>query len=154
MSWLKDNDPIPGDCRSCDAIEQVIVPRARDLGGFEVRRALPSAQRQMIGPFIFSIRWARRNFYPGKGSTSDPTPHRACDRHLSFRRRDDASGQPRVVACDPSWRSQPDDCGARHRAFRANGSRHANVRSGYVWNSSMDGSSEISRGERSGLCAS
>ena len=53
MSWLTDNDPIPGDCRSCDAIEQIIVPRARDLGGFSVRRALPSAQRQMIGPFMF-----------------------------------------------------------------------------------------------------
>ena len=39
--------------RSCDAIEHVIVPRARDLGGFEVRRALPSAQPQMVGPFIF-----------------------------------------------------------------------------------------------------
>ena len=35
------------------AIETVIVPRARDLGGFEVRRALPSRTRQMVGPFIF-----------------------------------------------------------------------------------------------------
>jgi redox-sensitive bicupin YhaK (pirin superfamily) len=36
-----------------DSIEAVIVPRARDLGGFEVRRALPSRTRQMVGPFIF-----------------------------------------------------------------------------------------------------
>ena len=36
--------PIPGDRFSCDAIEHVIVPRARDLGGFEVRRALPAAE--------------------------------------------------------------------------------------------------------------
>ena len=36
------------------ALETVIVPRTRDLGdGFEVRRALPSAQRRMVGPFVF-----------------------------------------------------------------------------------------------------
>jgi hypothetical protein len=35
---------------TCDAIEMVIVPRERDLGGFSVRRALPSKQRQMVGP--------------------------------------------------------------------------------------------------------
>jgi redox-sensitive bicupin YhaK (pirin superfamily) len=37
-----------------DSIETVIVPRARDLGGFEIRRALPFQTRQMVGPFIFS----------------------------------------------------------------------------------------------------
>ena len=41
------------DTYNNDLIETVIVPRARDLGGFEVRRALPSAQRQMVGPFVF-----------------------------------------------------------------------------------------------------
>jgi redox-sensitive bicupin YhaK (pirin superfamily) len=35
------------------AIDLVIVPPTRDLGGFQVRRALPSRQRQMVGPFIF-----------------------------------------------------------------------------------------------------
>ncbi len=35
-------------------LEQVILPSVRDLGGgFEVRRALPSPQRQLVGPFIF-----------------------------------------------------------------------------------------------------
>ena len=35
-------------------LETVIVPRTSDLGdGFEVRRALPSRQRRMVGPFIF-----------------------------------------------------------------------------------------------------
>ncbi len=33
--------------------ELVILPRAHDVGGFEVRRALPATERQMIGPFIF-----------------------------------------------------------------------------------------------------
>ena len=36
-----------------EAIETLIVPRARDIGGFEVRRALPAPKRQMVGPFIF-----------------------------------------------------------------------------------------------------
>ena len=41
MSWQPCDDPKQDDPRSCDAIETVIVPRAKDLGGFEVRRALP-----------------------------------------------------------------------------------------------------------------
>jgi len=36
-----------------DAIETIIVPRARDIGDFEVRRALPSTERKMVGPFVF-----------------------------------------------------------------------------------------------------
>jgi hypothetical protein len=43
MSWQPADDPKPGDAYACGAIETVIMPRARDLGGFEVRRALPSA---------------------------------------------------------------------------------------------------------------
>src|SRR3712207_8086199 len=31
-------------------VETVLVPRAHDLGGFEVRRALPARERQMVGP--------------------------------------------------------------------------------------------------------
>jgi redox-sensitive bicupin YhaK (pirin superfamily) len=53
MSHDAHEDPTPGNAYSCDAIETVIVPRARDLGGFSVRRALPSARKQMVGPFIF-----------------------------------------------------------------------------------------------------
>jgi redox-sensitive bicupin YhaK (pirin superfamily) len=45
-------EPALGDRRSAALIEDIIVPRLRDLGGFSVRRALPSAQRQMVGPFI------------------------------------------------------------------------------------------------------
>jgi len=41
-----------GDARAADLIETVIVPRARDLGGFTVGRVFPSEERQMVGPFI------------------------------------------------------------------------------------------------------
>lgn len=75
MSWLIDNDPIPGDAKSCAAIEDVIVPRARDLGGFEVRRALPSARRQMVGPFIFFDQMGPAQFLSGQGMDVRPHPH-------------------------------------------------------------------------------
>ncbi len=42
MSWNPALDPSIPTGDAVDAIETVIVPRARDLGGFEVRRALPS----------------------------------------------------------------------------------------------------------------
>ena len=58
-----------------DSIETVIVPRARDLGGFEVRRALPSAQRQMVGPFIFFDQMGPAEFLTGQGIDVRPHPH-------------------------------------------------------------------------------
>jgi redox-sensitive bicupin YhaK (pirin superfamily) len=75
MSWLPDQDPSPGDARSCDAIETIIVPRARDIGGFEVRRALPSAKRQMVGPFIFFDQMGPAEFLVGGGIDVRPHPH-------------------------------------------------------------------------------
>jgi redox-sensitive bicupin YhaK (pirin superfamily) len=75
MSWQPDNDPVPGNPRSCDAIEQVIVPRARDLGGFSVRRALPAAGKQMVGPFIFFDQMGPAEFLIGSGIDVRPHPH-------------------------------------------------------------------------------
>ena len=75
MSKLPDNDPILGDPLSCAQIEQVIIPRARDLGGFEVRRALPAAGRQMVGPFIFLDQMGPAEFLIGKGIDVRPHPH-------------------------------------------------------------------------------
>ena len=75
MSSLPANDPIPGNTHSCDAIETVIVPRARELGGFSVRRALPSAHKQMIGPFIFFDQMGPAEFLVGSGIDVRPHPH-------------------------------------------------------------------------------
>jgi len=75
MSWNPAEDPQPGDKLACDAIETVIVPRARDLGSFEVRRALPSAQRQMVGPFIFFDQMGPSEFLLGSGMDVRPHPH-------------------------------------------------------------------------------
>jgi redox-sensitive bicupin YhaK (pirin superfamily) len=75
MSWMPDYDPVPGDKRSCDALELVIVPRARDIGGFEVRRALPHDKRQMVGPFIFFDQMGPVQFIAGQGMDVRPHPH-------------------------------------------------------------------------------
>jgi len=75
MSWNPALDPtIPiGD--AVDSIAAVIVPRARDLGGFEVRRALPSVERQMVGPFIFFDQMGPAEFLTGGGIDVRPHPH-------------------------------------------------------------------------------
>jgi redox-sensitive bicupin YhaK (pirin superfamily) len=75
MSTLSGSDPVPGDSASIAAIEHVIVPRARDLGGFSVRRALPAARRQMVGPFIFLDEMGPAIFAPGQGLDVRPHPH-------------------------------------------------------------------------------
>jgi redox-sensitive bicupin YhaK (pirin superfamily) len=75
MSWQPCPDPIPGDARAADLIETVIVPRARDLGSFEVRRALPSSKRLMVGPFIFFDQMGPTEFAPGQGMDVRPHPH-------------------------------------------------------------------------------
>ncbi len=75
MSWLPSDDPVLGDARSCDALDLVIVPRARDLGGFQVRRALPHTKRQMVGPFIFFDQMGPVQFIGGQGMDVRPHPH-------------------------------------------------------------------------------
>ncbi len=51
MSWNPSHNP--DRLTENPFLEALIIPRARDLGGFEVRRALPSVKRQLVGPFIF-----------------------------------------------------------------------------------------------------
>ncbi|PZO63386.1 MAG: hypothetical protein DI498_13630 [Paracoccus denitrificans] len=75
MSWnALDGHVDPNDV-GVDAIETVIVPRARDLGDFEVRRALPSPKRQMVGPFIFFDQAGPAEFLTGSGVDIRPHPH-------------------------------------------------------------------------------
>lgn len=75
MSWQPASDPKPGDATACDLIDEVIVPRARDLGGFEVRRALPAVGKQMVGPFIFFDQFGPSEFLIGQGLDVRPHPH-------------------------------------------------------------------------------
>ena len=57
------------------AIELLIEPRARDLGGFEVRRVLPSSERPRVGPFVFFDHMGPARFEPGRGLDVRPHPH-------------------------------------------------------------------------------
>ena len=75
MSWSPCPDPVPGDAASVDAIETLIVPRAVDLGEMTVRRALPSTERQMVGPFIFFDQMGPAEFLTDQGIDVRPHPH-------------------------------------------------------------------------------
>ncbi|MGE0063293.1 MAG: pirin family protein [Xanthobacteraceae bacterium] len=76
MSFFPGQDPAAGNAWQCDAIKQVIVPRSVDLGdGFAVRRALPSAQSRMVGPFIFFDHFGPAEFRAGHGLDVRPHPH-------------------------------------------------------------------------------
>src|SRR5215470_8746118 len=57
------------------AIEMMIEPRRRDLGGFEVGRVLPIAKRRSVGPFVFFDHMGPAVFAPGKGIDVRPHPH-------------------------------------------------------------------------------
>ena len=58
-----------------DPVEVVVIPQAKDIGGFGVRRALPSAKRRMVGPFVFLDEMGPVDFAPGVGMDVRPHPH-------------------------------------------------------------------------------
>lgn len=75
MSFFPGTDPAAGDAFACDAIETLIIPRAHDIGGLEVRRALPSARRRLVGPFIFFDRMGPAILRAGQALDVRPHPH-------------------------------------------------------------------------------
>ena len=72
MSWLPTSKKKLEDDRHIDAI---ILPRTSDIGNFEVRRALPSKEKQMVGPFIFWDQMGPGEFLSGAGLDVRPHPH-------------------------------------------------------------------------------
>ena len=75
MSFFPGNDPNIGDAYACDQIELMVVPNARDIDGFEVRRALPTARRRMVGPFIFFDQMGPALLRAGQALDVRPHPH-------------------------------------------------------------------------------
>jgi redox-sensitive bicupin YhaK (pirin superfamily) len=67
MGWNSSGEP--------DCISLVVEGKARDLGGFEVRRLLPSANRRMVGPIVFFDHMGPVRFAPGQGLDVRPHPH-------------------------------------------------------------------------------
>ena len=74
MSWLPTADA-DNDLKCPDGVEMVILPRASDIGGFEVRRALPFRSKRMVGPFIFWDQMGPGEFLSGQGIDVRPHPH-------------------------------------------------------------------------------
>ena len=108
MRPLPPIDPDFGDARAAALVEHIIVPRARDLGGFTVGRVLPSAERQMVGPFIFLD-----TFGPGETLVTEkfdirPHPHigLATVTYLNGGRlvhRDSVGSEQEIVPGDINW---------------------------------------------------
>jgi redox-sensitive bicupin YhaK (pirin superfamily) len=75
MSFFPGEDPAPGDARAADLIEHLIIPRTSDIGGLQVRRALPTAKRRLVGPFIFFDRMGPARLTAGEALDVRPHPH-------------------------------------------------------------------------------
>ncbi len=60
---------------SGSALDTIVVPRTSDIGNFEVRRALPSAQRRTVGPFVFLDEMGPAVVPAGLGIDVRPHPH-------------------------------------------------------------------------------
>lgn len=56
-------------------VRTVLTPRARDLGDFEVRRALPAAECRSVGPFVFFDQFGPVVLPHGQGLDVRPHPH-------------------------------------------------------------------------------
>ncbi|RUV30948.1 MULTISPECIES: pirin family protein [unclassified Mesorhizobium] len=75
MSFFPGNDPLPGDAFASDQIELMVIPNAKDIGGFQVHRALPTARRRLVGPFIFFDRMGPAILRAGQALDVRPHPH-------------------------------------------------------------------------------
>ncbi|QDH69690.1 pirin family protein [Marilutibacter alkalisoli] len=53
----------------------IITPRVHDLGGFQVRRAVPTIQARSVGPFVFVDHMGPAVFEAGRGVDVRPHPH-------------------------------------------------------------------------------
>jgi redox-sensitive bicupin YhaK (pirin superfamily) len=106
MSWQPAEDP------TCPAppngVELVLLPRAHDIGGFEVRRALPAKERQMVGPFIFFDQMGPGEFLAGRGLDVRPHPHIGLSTvtylfNGEILHRDSLGSQQPIVPGDVNW---------------------------------------------------
>ncbi|MDJ0391107.1 pirin family protein [Roseomonas sp. E05] len=103
-----ENDPADALVPMPEGLEQVILPRAHDVGGFEVRRALPARGRQMVGPFIFFDQMGPGEFLAGKGLDVRPHPHIGLSTVTylfegAIQHRDSLGSDQPIVPGDVNW---------------------------------------------------
>ncbi len=56
-------------------ILKTVTPVTHDLGGFQVRRAVPSPECRMVGPFVFVDQFGPARLSAGEGMDVRPHPH-------------------------------------------------------------------------------
>ncbi len=108
MSWNPSLEPLCPEAGDLDSIETVILPRARDLGGFEVRRALPAAKRRLVGPFVFFDQIGPAELITDQGIDVRPHPHigLATVTYLyqgEFRHRDSLGTDQMIYPGEVNW---------------------------------------------------
>jgi len=86
----------------------ILAPHVRDLGGFSVRRLVPSAARRMIGPFVFFDHMGPARFPAGGGMDVRPHPHigLATVTYLfegAILHRDSVGSVQRIAPGDVNW---------------------------------------------------
>jgi redox-sensitive bicupin YhaK (pirin superfamily) len=105
-------------------ILQLLESSPRDLGGFVVRRVLPSAERQMVGPFIFFDHLGPVQFAPGTGIDVRPHPHIALATVTylfsgSLKHRDSLGSVREIRPGDVNWMSAGQGIAHSERTPRA-----------------------------------
>ena len=108
MSWNPAHKPSCEEEEALDVVETLIIPRTRDLGDFEVRRALPAPERQMVGPFIFFDQMGPADLLTGQGIDVRPHPHigLATVTYLydgEFRHRDSLGTDQMIYPGEVNW---------------------------------------------------
>lgn len=58
-----------------DIIDRLLNPKEKDLGGFSVRRLLPTTGQRMLGPWVFFDHMGPADFAAGDGINVRPHPH-------------------------------------------------------------------------------
>jgi redox-sensitive bicupin YhaK (pirin superfamily) len=86
----------------------IIPPRVHDIGGFEVRRAVPTIQARSVGPFVFVDHMGPAVFERGRGIDVRPHPHigLATVTYLwsgSIRHRDTLGSDQDIAPGDVNW---------------------------------------------------
>lgn len=74
MSWQPALDAEHHDS-PCNPVKTVVVPKAKDIGAFEVRRALPAMECRAVGPFVFLDQMGPAVIGPDNLLDVRPHPH-------------------------------------------------------------------------------
>ena len=121
----------------------IIAPRVHDLGGFQVRRAVPSLQARSVGPFVFVDHMGPALFEPGRGIDVRPHPHigLATVTFLwagTITHRDTLGSVQDIRPGDVNWMT----AGPRHRAFRAHAAGAARARAPAARHADLGGAAD------------